>query len=54
MMRHLHFFNSFLKLAHTSVKFKRDIVEVINVIIEFGAQNLSRKQFLRTWNIVSL
>jgi hypothetical protein len=45
MMTQLYLLKSFLKLAQISVKFQRDVVEVVNVITEFGAQNISRKQF---------
>lgn len=54
MRRLFYLLNSFLKLAQISVKFQRDVVEVINVIAESGAHDLSRKQFLCTHNTVSV
>jgi hypothetical protein len=54
LMWHSSLLNCSLKLAQTSVKFQRDVVEVINVIIAFGTQILSRKQRLFTCDIVSL
>jgi hypothetical protein len=45
IMTQLYLLKSFLKLAQISVKFQRDVVEVINVVTGFGAQNISRKQF---------
>jgi len=34
------------------LKFKREIFVIINILIEFGAQELLRTQFLYTCNVI--